>query len=382
MAKKLKIAVLSPAYPLRGGIAASSERLAQEFVQTGQHETRMFSFSLQYPNILFPGKTQYSDDPAPKDLVIETCVNSINPFSWFSAGRRIARFEPDVIICRYWLPFMGPSLGTILRVAQNFSKKKPKIVALVDNIIPHEKRIGDVPFSRYFANSCHAFVAMSRSVMEDLKPFAKDKKIAFAPHPIYDVYGELLDKKTARKQLKLDENAKIVLFFGFIRAYKGLDLLINAMAHPSLKDVQLLIAGESYEPWENYQKLIEGHKLQNRVHLHSDFIPTDEVNRFFSAADFVAQPYKTATQSGISQIAYHFEKPMLVTNVGGLAEIVPHGKAGYVVEPDSDEIALAIADFFEKNREQALIQGVRGEKGRFSWSALGEVLLGSVGLGA
>lgn len=290
-------------------------------------------------------------------------------------GKKIAAETPDLIMVRYWLPFMGPSLGTALRMARFFSKKKPHIVALVDNIIPHEKRIGDTIFSRYFANSCDAFVTMSRAVKEEMTDFAKGKPVQYAAHPIYDQYGTLLPKQEARALLNIAQDVPVVLFFGFIRAYKGLDLLIQALGEASVQDVRLLIAGESYEAWEHYAHLLEVNKLNGRVYLHQDFIPTDEVNRYFSAADLVAQPYKTATQSGISQIAYHFEKPMLVTDVGGLAEIVPHEKAGYVVPKDPKAIAAAIHDFFSKNREKQFIQGVKEEKKRFSWANLAKALL-------
>ena len=404
-----KIVLISPAYPLRGGIAASAERLA-EALQAAGHDVVIYSFSLQYPSFLFPGKSQFSDDPPPKGLTIKTRLNSVNPFNWPVVGREIARENPDRIIARFWLPLMGPCLGTVLRVARFFSKKKFRITGLVDNIIPHEKRPGDRAFARYFVRSCDDFVVMSKSVGEEIRQFlpvnpspgpspngrgeTRPKAafgsasplpevsgegpevgllIRFAPHPIYDTYGEPLEKTEARRQLGLPTETPIVLFFGFIRKYKGLDLLLNALAQTP--DIQALIAGECYEDWSFYQHIIDEHCLAGRVHLHTNFIPADRVRVFFSAADLVVQPYRSATQSGISQIAYHFEKPMIVTNVGGLPEIVTDGISGYVVAPEPDAIAAAMKDFFEQNRAENMTEGVRMEKARFSWENLVEKLL-------
>ncbi|MBK8965853.1 MAG: glycosyltransferase [Lewinellaceae bacterium] len=377
----MKIVLLSPAHPLRGGIAASSERLAQE-LQTLGHEVVIYSFKLQYPAFLFPGKTQFTDDPPPPGLIIKTRLNSVNPFNWLAVGRQIAREQPGQIIVRFWLPFMGPCLGTVLRVARWFSRKKPKITALVDNIIPHEKRPGDRLFARYFVGACNDFVVMSRSVGEEIAgflPAAEVGAIRYAPHPIYDNYGDPVEKRTARLQLGLPEQVPLALFFGFIRAYKGLDLLLEALAQTP--EIHAVVAGECYENRETYQAIIDRHGLAERVHLFTDFIPADQVRFFFSAADLVVQPYRTATQSGISQIAYHFEKPMVVTDVGGLAEIVSHGVSGYVVPPVGATLAVAatiagaMRDFFENNRGAEMTAGVRREKARFSWKNLAEALL-------
>jgi D-inositol-3-phosphate glycosyltransferase len=372
----MKIVVISPAHPLRGGIAASSERLAME-MQTMGHEVVIYSFSVQYPSFLFPGKTQYTDDSPPSGLLIKTRLNSINPFNWLLVAKELAHENPDHIVVRFWLPFMGPCLGTVLRLARLLSAKKSKITALVDNIIPHEKRIGDTLFARWFVRSCDDFVVMSKSVGEEIKTFVsknKDATIRFAPHPIYDIYGPLMDKSAARKELGIAEQAQVVLFFGFIRKYKGLDLLLEALHYTP--DTVAIIAGECYEDWSFYQQIIDNHNLKNKIILHKDFIPSDQVKTFFSAANIVVQPYRTATQSGISQIAYHFEKPMIVTKVGGLPEIVTDGVSGYVVEPNPEAIATAIRDYFENQRELAYTEGVREEKKRFSWRFLAEAVLG------
>ena len=377
-----KIVLISPAHPLRGGIAASSERLAQA-LQAAGHEVVVYSFSLQYPSFLFPGKTQLSDDPPPLGLTIKTRLNSINPFNWLIAGREIAQEQPGQIIVRFWLPFMGPCLGTVLRVARFFAKKELKITALVDNIIPHEKRLGDRQFAKYFVRACDDFVVMSKAVGEEIGQFLPVNPtpdgsgvglIRYAPHPIYDIYGAPLEKNAARQQLGLPEKTPVVLFFGLIRKYKGLDILLDALAQTP--GIHALVAGECYDGWDVYQKIIEENRLSERVHLHLDYIPTEQVRVFFSAADLVVQPYRRATQSGISQIAYHFEKPMIVSNVGGLPEIVTHGVSGYVVAPEPGAIAVAIKDFFEKNRGAAMQAGVREDKKRFSWEYLVGTLSG------
>lgn len=367
----MKIIIISPAHPLRGGIAALSERMALA-LQSAGHEVVIYSFSLQYPSFLFPGKSQITDEPAPENLVVKTRINAINPINWWIVGRAIAQEKPDRILVRYWLPFMSMSLGSILRVIRWFSKRTLTITAIVDNIIPHEKRPGDRILSTYFVGPCTDFLVMSKSVGEDIRTFTH-KPVRFAPHPIYDIYGEKVEKPLARQLLGLPEHGRIALFFGFIRAYKGLDILLEAIAQTP--DVHLIIAGECYEYWERYAALIRAKGITNRVHLFTDFIPADKVNLYFSAADIVVQPYRTATQSGISQIAYHFDKPMIVSNVGGLPEIVAHGISGYVVHPEPTAIAHAMLAFFDNNQAERMIKGVRKEKKRFSWPYFIETVL-------
>lgn len=364
-----KVAILSPAHPLRGGIAALSERLAQELQYHDVHVI-IYSFSLQYPKFLFPGKTQFSDDPAPKGLEIRTLVNSVNPLNWIRVGRMIRRERPDLLLVRYWLPFMAPCLGTITRIAKkNYSTK---VIAIADNVIPHEKRPGDRFLTNYFVQSTDAFVVMSKSVEEDLQYFTKTKPVIYTPHPVYDNYGEPVEQEAAKAFLKLSQNGKYLLFFGFIRKYKGLDLLLEAMADERLQrlGIQLIAAGEFYEAPDYYYNIIEKNNLKKRVVLHTDFIPNDRVKYYFGAADLVVQPYRSATQSGISQLAFHFEKPMVVTNVGGLPEIVQNGEEGYVVDVDPQAIANAIVDFYENNRAAKLQEGVSEGKQRYQWSAM------------
>lgn len=365
----MKIIIVGTAYPYRGGLSAFNERLAYEYLQHGD-EVEIYTFSLQYPSFLFPGKTQYSDEPAPQGLTIHRRVNSINPFNWLSVGREIARKRPDVLVTKYWLPFMAPCLGTIeRRVRRN---GHTRIVSILDNIIPHEHRPGDRIFSRYFVRSTHAFVAMSKSVLDDLNIFDTGKPRRFCPHPLYDHYGDLIGKQEARRILNLDTDGRYVLFFGFIRGYKGLDLLLDAMADTRMKErgIKLIVAGEFYGDPKPYMEQIGRLQIADRVVLCTDFIPDSQVNRYFRACDIVAQPYKSATQSGVTQIAFHFEKPMLVTNVGGLPEIVPDGKIGYVVEPNASQIADALVRYYDENREDEFTEGVREEKKKYGWDKM------------
>ena len=365
----MNVVLLSPAHPLRGGIAASSERLAQAFQAAG-HEVAIVSFTLQYPDFLFPGKSQYTEDPPPAGLRITPRINSVNPLNWWAVGNALARQRPDLVIVRYWLPFMGPALGTICRRIRH--NGHTRIVALADNVVPHESRPGDAALTRYFLKSVHGVLVMSRSVGEDARRFVPRTPVRFAPHPIYDTYGERLARAEALRLLGLPTTPRYLLFFGFIRAYKGLDILYRALADPRVRalDLRLLVAGEYYGDPAPYEQLADELGIQERLIKHTDYIPNEAVPAYFGAADLVVQPYKTATQSGISQMAYHFEKPMLVTAVGGLPEIVPHGKAGYVVDVDPTAVADAIVDFYTRDRLVELTRGVVAEKGRFTWDKL------------
>ncbi|MEM6268722.1 MAG: glycosyltransferase [Bacteroidota bacterium] len=361
-----KIVIIGPAHPLRGGIAALNERLAQA-LQSAGHEVVLYSFSLQYPGFLFPGKTQFTDDPAPADLTIRTRINSVNPFNWWAVGKAIRREAADLVIVRFWLPFMGPSLGTILRRVRK--SRSTKVVCIADNIIPHEKRPGDRPFTRYFLKPVQGLLAMSRSVLQDLDQFDRGKPRIFSPHPIYDSYGAWMEKSAARQALDLEEAGRYVLFFGFVRDYKGLDLLLEAMGDPRVRQlgVQVIIAGEYYADPAPYEEIIARQGIADRVVKTQGFIPNDAVRQYFCASDMVVQPYKSATQSGVTQIAYHFVRPMLVTEVGGLPEIVPHNRAGYVVPVAAAAIADALVDFYENEREAEFTENVAEEKKRFGW---------------
>lgn len=365
----MKIVILGSAHPLRGGLASYNERLAREYMKQG-HSVQLFTFSLQYPDFLFPGTTQYSDQPAPDDLFIHVKVNSVNPFNWYKVGKEIAALNADLMIVKFWLPFMGPCLGTISRIVKG--NGKTKVISILDNIIPHEKRLGDYLLAKYFVNSVDGFIAMSDSVLTDLNKFDTKKPRAFSPHPLFDNFGAAITKPEAYEKLGLAINEEYILFFGFIRDYKGLDLLLHAMADERVRNLnmKLIVAGEFYTDAKPYADLIQQLSLRDKLILKTDFIPDDEVRNYFCAADMVVQPYKHATQSGVTQICYHFDRPMLVTNVGGLPEIVPHGKVGYVVEPQPKAIADAIVDFYTNHMELRMRDNIRVEKKKYAWSAM------------
>jgi D-inositol-3-phosphate glycosyltransferase len=370
MSMSQRVIIIGPAHPLRGGLADFNERLAQAFLDAGD-ELSIYTFSLQYPSFLFPGKTQYTSDPAPKGMDIKVKINSVNPLNWRSVGREIAKLKPDLVIVAYWLPFMGPCLGTILRSIKK--NKHTKVIALTHNIIPHEKRPGDKAFTKYFVKPVDGYVVLSRSVADDIRQFVKeDRPIEYIPHPIYDNHGTAMPKLEACKKLDLDPQGHYLLFFGFIREYKGLDLLLKAIADPRIKaaGIKAIVAGEFYSDRKPYDELIEELKIADQLSLHTEYIAKKDIPQFFAAADLVVQPYKTATQSGISQLAYHFEKPMVVTNVGGLPEIVPDGKAGYVVRRDPKALADAILKYFEEGREAEFRAFIQEEKKRYSWDEM------------
>ena len=364
-----KVIIIGPAHPLRGGgLTTFNHRLSKEFTAQG-HDCQIYSFSLQYPSFLFPGKTQYSDEPAPEGIVIKSVINSINPFNWIKIGNRLKKEKADIIIVRFWLPLMGPALGTILRRVKK--NKLTKIICLADNVIPHEKRIGDKPFTRYFLKSCDAFITMSEKVLGDLRMFQKIKPAQLVPHPLYDNFGNIISKSDARKHLGLPENEKIILFFGFIRKYKGLDILFEAMADEQIKKagIKLLVAGEFYEGEKQFKEQIDKLGIRDQLILKTDFIPDSEVKYYLCSTDAVIQPYRNATQSGVTPLAYHFEKPMIVTNVGGLPALVPHEKAGLVTAPSPEAIADSILKFYQLG-EEYFIPGLREEKNKYTWNKL------------
>ena len=361
-----KIIIIGPAFPYRGGIANFNNALAKTYYKRGD-DVIVISFSLQYPSFLFPGTTQYEKGNPPEGLKIKRLINSINPFNWIRVAKKINKENPDLVIIRYWLPFMAPCLGTIA----NLLNKKIKILAITDNIIPHEKRIGDYFLTKYFIRSCDAFLTLSSSVLDELNQFTTSSFKKFIPHPIYDIFGRSINKEKALISLGLNPKDKHLLFFGFVRKYKGLDLLLNAMADDRILSmgIKLIIAGEFYDDEIDYTNLIKKLGIEKNIILKSDFIPADKVKNYFCAADMITQTYRTATQSGVTQIAYSFERPMLVTNVGGLAEIVPHNKVGYVTSKKPKDIADAIVEFYKNNKEKIFVLNTKKEKKRFSWDS-------------
>lgn len=367
---KKKVVIIGSAYPLRGGgITTFNERLAKAYQDQGDDVT-IFTFSLQYPSFLFPGTTQYSNEAPPEGLNIKITMNSINPVTWIKTAKVVSKLKPDLVIIRFWLPFMAPCLGTIGRLIRRSTKAR--IISITDNIIPHEKRIGDYWLAKYFVGSVDGFVVMSRSVLNDLNVFDTKKPREYYPHPLYDNFGEIIPKEEAKKKLNLQQNINYILFFGFIRDYKGLDILLKALKSERLGQfhIKLLVAGEFYGNEEKYLKIIDDLKINEIIDLRTCFIPNTEVYLYFCASDLVVQPYKNATQSGVTQIAYHFGKPMITTNVGGLSEMIADGKVGYVVEPEPIAIEDAIFRFYSERKETEFVKNVITERERFSWDGL------------
>jgi len=368
-----KIIIVGSAHPLRGGgLSTFNQRLAKEFNDGGDN-CSIYSFSLQYPSILFPGKTQYTDEPAPENLKIFSVINSVNPLNWIRVGNRIGKERPDIVVVRYWLPFMAPALGTILRRIKK--NKHTRIICIADNIIPHEHRPGDKAFTNFFVKRCDGFITMSEQVMNDLLKFVRDKPVKLVPHPLYDNFGEIISKIEAREKLKIKTDELIILFFGFIRKYKGLDILLDAMkiikenTKSQISNLKLLVAGEFYDDEKSYLQQINRLGINDDVILRTDFIPDSEVKYYLCAADAVIQPYRNATQSGVTPLAYYFEKPMIVTNVGGLPSLVPNEKAGLVTEPTAQSVANAILRFYQLG-ENYFLPHLRSEKQKYSWSNL------------
>ena len=380
----MKVIILGTAHPYRGGLATFNERLARQFVSEG-HEVELWTFTLQYPSFLFPGKTQYTSEPAPTDLLIRRELNSCNPFNWCRVGRAIRKATPDLLICCYWMSFFAPSYGLISRMARK--NGKTRYVALVHNMIPHEPNILDKLFAPYFVKSQDAFVALSESVLKDIEKIENkiinhkssiiNRPKVSSPHPIYDHYGERMTKAAACKALNLPADKQYMLFFGLVRAYKGLDLLLDAfgMVKDQLPDLQLIIAGEFYEHEDKYRAQIASLGLTDRVIIRNEFIPDDDLRKYFGAADLIVQPYKTATQSGVTQVAFHFEKPMLVTNVGGLGEIVHDHQMGYACEQKPEAIAADLLDYYQNNRQKAYTTYLKKEKTKYAWSNMTEAYI-------
>lgn len=366
------VVVIGPAHPLRGGLATFNERLAKQFQDEG-YNTIIYTFSLQYPGFLFPGTTQYSESPAPEHLNIKVKINTVNPFNWIKVGLELKKLKPDYILVRYWLPFMGSSLGTILRLVK--WNKHTVVNCLADNIIPHEKRFGDKPFTKYFLKPIDRIITMSEKVAADLKLFNFNKPVFTISHPLYDNFGSKLEKFEARKLLKIEEKGFLFLFFGFIRKYKGLDLLIESMKILKDKNIpcKALIAGEFYEDSAPYLEAIKTHNLENEIILHTHFIKDEEVRLYFSAAEAVVQPYRNATQSGVTPLAYHFEVPMVVSNVGNLPVMVP-SHIGIVSEPNPEDFATGMQQMLEANRSE-FKQNIAVEKQKYSWDKLTEIIV-------
>ena len=369
----MKFVLVGTAYPHRGGIAHYVALLSDGLRAAG-HEVKVISFSRQYPRLLFPGTSQDEEGPETIRVDSERLVDSIGPVSWFRAARRIREIRPDLVVFKYWMPLFAPAYGTI---ARRLRKAGIRTCFLLDNVLPHERRPGDLALTRWGLAPVDCFIAQSKSVAADLRRFRPDAPLEEVPHPIYSLFGERMDRDEARRRLGVTAR-EVALFFGFIRGYKGLMNLFRAVARiPRDRDFQLLVGGEFYEDARPYRALLEELDLGTRVVLHDRYIPTDEVAAFFSAADVVVLPYVSATQSGIIQIAFHFDRPVVTTDVGGLPEVVRPGELGEVVPPeDPAALAAALVEYFDRGKEALYAPRVAKEKGRYSWSRLVEVLEG------
>ncbi len=374
MSIQKKIVIIGPAYPLRGGgMSTFNERLARAFMAEG-HEVRIDTFSLQYPSFLFPGTSQYSTEAPPKDLNIATVINSVNPLNWFRVGNDLRKERPNIIVIRYWLPFMGPCFGTILRIVKK--NKFTKVICIADNVIPHEKGLGDKSFTKYFIKPIDAFITMSTQVLDDLRIFTSSAKALYIPHPLYDNFGEKISLTQAREDLQIAPLDFVLLFFGFIRKYKGLDILLDALAliGDKIPRLQLIVAGEFYDDQKTYEVQIERLGLHDKVQLHNKFITDAAIRSYFCAANVVVQPYRHATQSGVTPLAYHFETPIIVTNVGGLAALVPDGIVGLVAEPTASSLAEKILLFYQTGGEH-FHPGLINEKKKYSWKVMTDAII-------
>jgi len=366
----MKINFIGPAFPYRGGLATIIERLARVFQERG-NEVDIKTFSLQYPRLLFPGKSQFRTGEAPEGLAISREVSTVNPLSWWRVGRRLRREAPDAVVLKYWTPLMAPCFGTICRLARR--NGKTKVVVHLDNITPHEPHFYDRLLNRYFLRSCDGFIYMSRAVLDDLRTYRPEAPALFSPHPLFDNYGSKLPREEACERLGLDANEGYVMFFGYVRDYKGLDVLLDAWAllksEGKTAGRKLLVVGEVYGDDTKYRQQIERLGLADDVVMHNEFVPDGEVAEWFSVADMVALPYKSATQSGVTQVAYAFGVPMVVTNVGGLAEMVENDVVGVLAEVSARSVADAIARCYEGDNLERYRAGVVRNSERFSWNA-------------
>ena len=365
----MKIVVLGPAHPYRGGLASIMETMAREYQSRGD-EVKVYTFSLQYPSLLFPGKSQLVDSPAPHDLHIERIVNTCNPLNWVMVGERLRKEAPDMILMKYWTPFMAPCFGTICRIARR--NGKTKVVCQIDNVEPHEHHLIDKQFNRYYLGAVDGFVYMSEQVGRELRAYTSAPAI-FSSHPMFENFGERVEREVACERLGLDVERKYLLFFGLIRDYKGLDMLLEAFERIEDKSLRLLVAGEFYNDKEQYRALLE--RLGDRVVLHEGFVKDEDVKYYFSVVDALVLPYRTATQSGVTQIAYNFSVPMIVTRVGGLPEIVSDGRVGYVCEPNVEGIADAIVRLYRDDSLNKFAENFPAERKRFSWATMCDKLI-------
>jgi glycosyltransferase involved in cell wall biosynthesis len=363
----MNIDILGTAYPLRGGIAHYNALLASAL--GARHRVETITFKRQYPAFLFPGKTQQESGEAPSVAPAPQLVDSINPLNWVRVGNILRTRRPDLLVFKYWLPFFGPCFGTIARVVRK--NRHTKVICICDNVLPHERRPFDVSFTRYAFGAVDGFVVQSSAVERDLLRLVPGASYRRVPHPVYNIFGSGMPAAAARQRLGIEEE-RVLLFFGYVRRYKGLHVLLQAMpAILQTMQVRLLVVGEFYADETSYRRQVEELGLTRAVTIHSDYVPNEEVGVYFSAADAVVLPYVSATQSGIAQIAYNFDRPVIATDVGGLAEVVQHDLTGFVIPPeDPQALAEAVRKLYTGNRRESFTARVKEEKRNYSWEKL------------
>jgi D-inositol-3-phosphate glycosyltransferase len=381
-ASPLRITLVGTAHPMRGGLAQFNAALCFALQARG-HEVELISFTRQYPGILFPGKSQFDSSQDTHAFPAIPMVDSIGPRSWLRAAHHIARRRPHGLLFKYWMPFFAPAFGTIARKVKR--NGETRVVSILDNVVPHERRPGDIVLTRYFLRSVDGFLAMSRSVRADLERLQPGAPCELVPHPVYDLFGERIDKNEARRRLGLPEGEPLLLFFGFVRDYKGLDLLLDAL--PRIREripARLLVLGEFYSGKDRTLEQIQKLGLADAVTLEDGYVPNERVGLYFSAADVVVLPYRSATQSGIVPIAYQLERPVICTDVGGLAEVVEHGRTGLICPPlDVEALAQSVLRFYEEDLEDRFVTRIREKRVEYSWDRMAEAverMIGSTGL--
>ena len=367
----MHIVIVGPAYPLRGGIAHFNATLAKELGK--HHQVETVTFSRQYPALLFPGTTQ-DDLSAPLQAApAPQLIDSINPLNWVRVGRQLRRRNADLFIFHYWMPFFAPCFSTIARVATRGTRAQ--VILICHNLLPHERHPFDAALTRAMIRSASSLIVLSETVERELNEFQPGARYRIVPHPVYSMFGETLDRDVARKQLGITAD-RVLLFFGYVRKYKGLRTLLEAMALlPESLGIQLLVVGEFYEDAGPYRELIASRGLDSRVRLVPEYVPNELVHAYFSAADAVVLPYLSGTQSGIAQIAFNFDRPVIATSVGGLGEVVKAGETGLVVAPgDPAALADAISQFYGRNLAEPLSAGVRTAKQAYGWKRMTDAI--------
>lgn len=369
----MKIAMIGPVHPYKGGIAHYTDLLCRALREDG-NEVQLYTFKFQYPKLLYkkPQKDMKSSGFGTNDA--DFCIHTLNPFNWIKVAGRIKKQKPELIILQWWHPYFAPCFWSICKLL-----RREKILFVCHNVFPHERFPLDRLLTKWTLGCGRYFITQSKMDARDLLSVKHDAVYRVTPHPTYGMFCKQgMSMQKAREQLQIDQVQRVLLFFGFVRKYKGLQYLLEAMKLLKERDfkVQLWVVGDFGEDKEEYVEQIRAFEIGDQVQMVEGYVPDDEVEKYFAASDLVVLPYLSATQSGIVQIAFGFEKPVLVTEVGGLPDVVTNGKTGYVVEPRSAEtIAEAIMDYYINNRREAFVSQIEKEKDRFSWKTFVDTLM-------